>query len=320
MPSKGKKPKRPPTPYEQAARKRLTTWKRFERAHKLRDEELQKHVEKPRKGSMEIPLDLQDQLEPRAAMFLHASNNRARIAFAKIARAHVRKLVKDIGKDTPFFFVTLAPKKYAVPYAEARGFDVKSLKAWVRQKLGDCNFIGMIEAAHYPNLGLVQGRIDKTVSWHAHLLVWGIREFELKAIVDATNAREQPLVPRKRPAHYKPLDCREVKGQILYMTKAPMKEHFIYPKAKEAIDPETGEITKVKTDRWKQRKRPYRRVGLAKMTVVLAKCRLVDLLFAGGKGKALQAAIKTEALKPLERHERQRQLRVARRPVLRSRK
>ncbi|KLK93919.1 hypothetical protein AA309_05390 [Microvirga vignae] len=256
---------------------------------------------------MEIPLDVQDQLKRRAAMFLPATNNHSRIAFAKIAREHVRRLVKSVQKDTPFFFVTLAPRKYAVPFHEAADFNVERLKAWARQKLEGRSFIGMVEAAHYPNLGLVQGRTDKTVSWHAHLLVWGIREFELKAIVDATNAREEPLIPYKRPAHYKLLTRKEVKDQTLYMTKAPMKEHFVYPKAEEVVDPETGEVTKVKTERWKHKKRPYRRVGLAKMTVVLAKYCLDQLMFAGKEGKATYDAIKAEALEPYQKYERARQ-------------
>jgi hypothetical protein len=319
-PLNSKKPKRPLTPYQVAAQKPMRTRKRFNPAHRLRDKELWAYIAKQDKKIVQVSPEVQKQLGPEAAKYLFANNAYARINFVRIARKHIKKLVKGKGENAPFYFVTLTPVQYALAYSEAQTFDLRQLQSWTWSRMGKLNFIGMVEAAHYRNRGLVQGRNETTVSWHVHLVVWGIGEADLAKRLTIINARGKALIPGAVPAHYRRLEPDEVTKVTTYMLKAPMKEHSTYPTHRMMKSPKTGETEKVPTGRWETKKEPYDRRGIAMMTNVMANCYLDKLLFAGGGGKALAKAINAEALKPLERHERQREPRVTVKSVRKPRK
>lgn len=307
MPSKGKKP-RDPSPYQMAAQKPLRGPKRFAKAHLLRDEELRTYIARQAKRKVKVSREVQKQLTKDAAKYLYATNAHARIEFVKVFRKHIRSFVSGEENSQRFFFVTLTPGQYAVALSEAAAFDVRRLQSWTWGNLGRLDFIGMVEAAHYRNLGLGLGHNETTVSWHVHLIAWGIDRVELQQRIFAINAKNSSLTPGFSPAHFRDITLDEVVKQTTYMSKAPMKEHSTYPTHRMIENPKTCRKEKIPTGKWKHAKGPYNRRGIAMMTNVMANQYLDKLLFAGGRGKVLAKAIREEALEPLRRYEQSQSL------------
>jgi hypothetical protein len=60
----------------------------------------------------------------------------------------------------------------------------------------------------------------QTISWHVHLLVWGVSRAALKALVDEVS--EAPsLVPGPPSADYRLIRPEHLDGKILYILKSP---------------------------------------------------------------------------------------------------
>ncbi len=235
-------------------------------------------------------------------MVLYANNTDARLAFAAVAKRHIAKLAEG-DQEIRLFWVSLIPKQFDVPEDEAAGFNPKRLHAWTHQVLRGLSYVGMVEAALYTNLSALMSGHQRTVSWHAHLIVWGAGEARVQQIMNGINQRYVALLPGVNPAYAVPITGEQALGKTLYMLKAPQSEHRVYPRKVEEIDYETGEVSQRSTGRFKQKKRALRPRDLAKICKVLADKHLDQLALAGGQGREVLAAIRYEALKPLRQQE-----------------
>jgi hypothetical protein len=242
-----------------------------------------------------------DQLDPSATNYLYANNFDARILFGRVAARRIGEMVE--ASDEAFSWVTLAPGKFVVAEGAAASFDPKRIQAWTRQELHGLDFIGMVEAALYTNVGDVMAGVRRVVAWHVHLISWGMSEARQTALMDGINRRYDALLPGVDPAFGVPLAKQDVVGKALYMLKAPMSEYRVYARRATRFDRETGEITTPTTGRFRQKKQALRPGDMVRMCNVLADKHLDRLLFAGGAGAPLLAEIRAEGLEPLRREE-----------------
>src|SRR4051812_28948984 len=156
------------------------------------------------KPRQRLSRDVIRELHPSQERFLYANNFQSRIAFAKIVVAHAEAIIRLAGEGD-LFWVHLNPRQYAVRVSDAAAFNTRALQAWVRQVLPGHHFIGMVEAALYTNWGLVSDQPDRTVSWHAHLIVWGTSAARLRQDLQRINNRYQSLVPGIASAYLNPV-------------------------------------------------------------------------------------------------------------------
>lgn len=228
-------------------------------------------------------------------MYLPANNTAARMRYARITAEHLNGAIGALAPDQPVFFVTLINREHTVREDEAASFSVRRLHAWTHQMLRGCSYVGMVEGAYYSNLDVTGAGYQRAVSWHVHMIVWGISEAELAAIIQAANRRYRCMINGITPAHYRPLMRSEVFGQALYMNKGQISEYRLLQRKRTVTDEETGEITKEGTGRFRQKKRDLRPGAMARMCTVFAGRRLDKLAFAGGPGKDILSAINHEA-------------------------
>lgn len=282
-------PRQPPT------RKPLNTWTTFEAAHRAAADQLAAYLDRGRKGSVCLDGDTLTELDRDQAMYLPANNATARMRYARITAEHLDGAIGALAPDQPVFFVTLINRDHTVREDEAASFSVRRLHAWAHRILRGCAFVGMVEAAYYSNLDVTGAGYQRAVSWHIHVIVWGISEAGLAAIIQAANRRYRCMIDGIAPAHYRPLMRSKVFGQALYMNKGQISEYRLWPRKRSVADEGTGEITKVGTGRFSQAKRDLRPGAMARMCLVFAGRRLDKLAFAGGAGKGILSAIRYEA-------------------------
>ncbi len=282
----------------------LITQAAFEEAHQHNDHRLRDYQHRGRRGSVQLDRAELDQLDPAAAVFLHAGNTTARINWARIVYRHVATMVGALDQSAPVAFVTLIEERFTITEAASASFDPRTLQRWTRALLPHTNFVGMVEAALYTNVGLIRAGMKRAVSWHVHLIVWDASEARLGALCAGINSRHATLLPGVCAAHYRMLEPGEVEGQAWYMNKAPISDHRVWPRRREATDSDTGEITVETTGRFTQRKRELRPCDLARMSRVMGDHHLDRLAFAAGDGRALLKAIIDEARLPLLRLQR----------------
>jgi hypothetical protein len=207
---------------------------------------------------------------------------------------------------------------------EAETYDLKSLQAWVRQTMEGLSYLGMVEAAFYSNVEVHTGPYtppeqsaraakgkasdrDKrqTVSWHVHLLVWGVTRAALKALVDEVSAKEPSLIEGLPSADYRRIKSEHFESKILYMLKST-REYRVWP-IKEAVnDLETGEITSQRTGRFRQESRCLRGVDQVRVFGVMQERYLDRMMLGAGDGRNLLLSIRTAALHPLRMRQRYR--------------
>ncbi|WP_156311996.1 hypothetical protein [Methylobacterium platani] len=235
------------------------------------------------------------EIAPDQAFNLPACNYTARIEFALIATDHVTRFTNSLPSSTPVFWVTLIRDTYTVPYDEAAAFNLFKLQQWVRAELLSCSFIGMVEAALYTNADEVRPGWKRVISWHPHLLVWGVTKQRMQEICDSINVRFRTMIPGVNPAHFRPLQPEEVEGQALYMLKAPVNEYRIITKMRKAKDPDTDKTVREPTGAFRSRKYQLGPGDLTRMANLLAGKSLDGLAFAAGDGKKLLAGINFEA-------------------------
>ncbi len=304
------KPQRRHRPYKprQSKRHAITSEAEFIAAHKAADTRFRNYYVDNRKGSVRLSRAEFDQITPRDGMFLNAANATARINYVKIAAKHIKAKVGALAQSAPVAFTTLIEERFNVGLKEAANFDVESLQAWVRRRLPECSFIGMVEAALYTN-NVVNAGMDRTVSWHAHVLVWGTTQKRLDALIAKANRRYKTLVPGVTPGHCRMLKSKGVEAQTYYMFKGLINAYRVWAPKRTVVDPQTGEITKEFTGRFEQGKDDLRPGDHARMVRVFANKTIDQLAFAAGRGEALLAAINREALAPFERSEKERSFR-----------
>jgi len=107
------------------------------------------------------------------------------------------------------------------------------------------------------------------------------------------NENYKSLIPGRPPACCRRITLGEVIAKLMYILKAPIKDHRVWPENQ--TDPDTGEITTVG---YSHKKCLLRTGDRVKMCRVMADRRLDLLAFAGGIGAQVLASIRDEALRP----------------------
>lgn len=209
--------------------------------------------------------------------------------------------------------VTLIRDSYTLPYDEAVDLDLFKLQQWVRAELRGASFVGMTEAALYTNADAVRTNWKRAISWHPHLLVWGISKQRMTEIRDSLNRRCRTLIPGVAAAHFRPVRPEKVEGQVLYMLKAPVNEYRIITGNRPVIDPAPGEPRREFTGKFASKKYQLGPGDLVRMANLLAGKRLDRLAFAAGDGRAVLSAINFTALAPERAFAAQEREREARR-------
>ena len=276
----------------------MITWPVFKGAVRDADRQLGDYLHRDRRNGVRLTRDERLRLDTSAAHFHYAVNAASRISYARIFRRHLMAMVGELGTSEPVAFVTLIDGRFTLGLDVAADVDLRRLQAWVRAELPGCSFVGMTEAALYTNVGVVRAGMKRAVSWHVHLIVWGVGEERLAALIASLNTRRRTLVPGVTAGHYRILRDEEIEGQAIYMLKPPISDHRIYERRKWVSDRETGELHNEGTGRFKQRKGPLKPGHLARMNQVMADKLLDHLAFAAGDGKAVLDAINAEALAP----------------------
>jgi hypothetical protein len=155
------------------------------------------HLEDPRRigryeergqpQDVQLTREARLELAPDSAIYLSATSYVARIGYAEIATDLVTRCTELLPRSTPVFWVTLIRDSYTLPYDQAADLDLFRLQQWVRAELRECSFIGMTEAALYTNADEVRPGWKRAISWHPHLLVWGVSKQRMREIRDSIN-------------------------------------------------------------------------------------------------------------------------------------
>src|SRR3954449_8437703 len=120
----------PRTHPTETKREPLVTWEAFEPAHLQQEAALKRYLEAGRKRSVRLSGAVLEELDPSAAMWLHANNHTARLNFARIAKQRVDAFTEST-QDTLFFWMMLCPKQFVVREDEAAEFKIRRIHAWV---------------------------------------------------------------------------------------------------------------------------------------------------------------------------------------------
>lgn len=300
---------RPPRP-RKPARPPLNTPLRFVTTHIDDDRLRAAYVERGHRNYVQLSRTARDEIAPASAISLPATNYQARIRYAWIANAHVTRFTESLPRSVPVFWVTLISGEYTLGEDQAGGFDPYPLQQWALAMLPGCSFVGMVEAALYTNVAAVAFSMKRAVSWHVHMPLWGVTEQQIRKLCARINESVSTIIPGVKAAHYRRLEPEEVRGQVLYMLKAPVNEYRIYKRKKTVFDQETGEISEESTGRFATKKYQLGAGDIVRMTNIMAGQTLNKLSFAAGEGKAVLKAINDEALtrhRAVERRERNRE-------------
>lgn len=271
----------------------------FTEEHEEADRRLRKYA-LTKRGRRAIDGSIISEWSRSGAEELMSNNARARIEFMGAALEQFeRRHRKTTGRS--FFFLTLAPKAFAVPLADASNFNHSRLQAWAAELLTGFDYIGIVEAAFYGNIGVNPEMRGQTVSWHVHALVWNAEERNVQGLVDAVNRDNEPLLPGSHAATVKKRGATGAAGRLIYMLKGQRKEYRAYRLKEEKVDHETGEITTPAVGRWRQRKRTMRTGDLAKMSKVMAGRTIPILCFSGGAGRGFWMIARINARKSIGR-------------------
>jgi hypothetical protein len=289
-----RKPKPKPVPRPKA-RLPCNTSSRYVQYHTEDPRRMGRYRELGHRNHVQLEREAQRDIDPASAMYLPANNHTARINYAEIATAHVVRFTDALPRSGPVFWVTLIADEYTFALDQAGKFDPFRLQQWVRAVLPGCSFVGMVEAALHTNAGEVKPGLKRAVSWHSHMLLWGIPVERMTELRDGINRRTRTMIPGVDAAHYRILDRDKVEGQVLYMLKAPVNEYRIYPRKKTVEDPVTRRATKVLTGRFSTKKYQLGPGDLVRMANLLSGKALDKLAFSHGEGKALLDDINYEA-------------------------
>jgi hypothetical protein len=181
---------------------------------------------------------------------------------------------------------------------EPQKIPIRKFRKRLRPRVEGLNYVGMIEPAFYVNLcqgARYKGR--RAVSWHAHLIVWGVSTSELKRLVAEWNSEGvyQSIADGIPAAHREEINPRTFSTAVCYTLKSPANGYRL---RKREVITEHGEIVS-KFTQWKQRLRPGERVRLFHLTKHLY---LDQMSLAGGRGVSLLRGIKKLALRRYRRY------------------
>jgi hypothetical protein len=205
----------------------------------------------------------------------------------------------DLGPDKPephqrIFLVTLCDRRCCTSHQE-RNLDIPRFIRILRRGLRGLSYLGMLEPAYYVNMCQgthVHGK--RLVSWHLHLLAWGISPREMKKRISGLNKSGVllPIADGLAAAHQKRISRGKLADKFCYLLKSPRKAYRLYKYEQVTAD---GEIIL----RFKQKKddlRPGERLTLFRL---MQNLYLDHLAVAGGQGAEILRRVKRRVLRDL---------------------
>ncbi len=234
----------------------------------------------------EIRRTLRDSIECGYAVNMHS-----RVAHAAAAAEVLDKLVKE-SAARPLYAIDLVCRDFIFEIKDGREFDVRKLRRWVKARLPGIDFIGGIDLAYYYAGDLVPGRKPPFLSWHAHVIAWGVSEDELRALECGAEAQFSAGWEGAKVFYSRKLDHLKAVGRAMYALKSPMSEYSV-GRTEEHTDDETGEV---KGGTIVQNKRALRPTGRIEIIRALGARTIHDLTVAGGRGKKIKTKIFFDAL------------------------
>lgn len=266
----------------------------FKREHLRIEEQLRRYALTER-GRSALNGNLLENLLRRSAMSLKATNPRARIAVAEAASAEFDDV---LNRNQTAFFVTFAPRQFAMRARDVFSFDFRQIRMWAREQLDGIDHVGTIEAAYYTNWPryFSEWNREPWIALHTHHLCWGVNEAKLRNIVDAVNARYMAFVTDLNAAHCKPWKRAGALSRVFYMLKAPLDEYRVYGGATNADGTIEAPTQKKRSLRPGDVVRLYRALGDRTMDD--------DVLCAGGEGFDVVERIIAHALESIRTEDR----------------
>jgi hypothetical protein len=237
-----------------------------------------------------------DMLISANSLYLPAVNTKARIQWGT---SLIRELFEffempdtESDPEIPIFFVTLVDKSL-VTSAQPQNIDAELFKRKLGARLRGSNYIGMIEPGYYYNA--FDEESEKTpplVSWHGHLLVWGISKEQLSRIIKKLNRKLEAVMPDFAAAHWKRVERGKFGQKICYLAKSPCKEYSI---GKYTVWEKNGE------PHYKHNKRDIRPGTRVKLFHLMQPMYLDQLTMAGGEVVEILKRIKFGGLQNYRR-------------------
>jgi hypothetical protein len=203
-----------------------------------------------------------------------------------------------LGPDNPepdqrVFLVTLCDRRCCTSHQE-KEIDIRGFIQRLRRGPRGLSYFGMIEPAYYVNVCQGTHVHGKRVSWHLHLIAWGISPREMKKRIERLNKSGVllPIADGLAAAHQKRISKGKLASKIGYVLKSPRKAYRLYKW--ETITPDGEIIPKFK--QWKDDLRPGERLTLFRLMQDLY---LDQLALGGGEGAELLRRLKRRVLREL---------------------
>lgn len=242
-------------------------------------------------------------LHRSAADRLLAVNVESRIALGRYLCEEIASqiCVNEHGEhESSVFFVTLIPKDGFVGIG-VDGIDVGGMRRRLQADLRGLSYLGAFEPGYYASLPSSDGGPGhKLVSWHSHLLTWGVADEKIASLIGKlkSSGNYHALVEEFEPVHAEQVANGELPETIAYLLKPPSHSYRVtrYP----WIDPD-GEV-RLKRNGMprfyvRQRASNLRKGELVEVFHAMKHLGLDELVVAGREGsvsrtRALQKAAK----------------------------
>ena len=238
------------------------------------------------------------QLLNSAPDWLNAVSPQARIRWGELLcdefSNHFHLGPNNPEPDQRIFLLTLCDRRCCTSHQE-KEIDIRGFIQRLRRGLRGVSYLGMIEPAYYVNVcegARIHGK--RLVSWHLHLIAWGISPREMKKRISGLNKSGAllPIADGLAAAHQKRISKCKLADKFCYILKSPRKAYRLYKY--EQITPD-GEVLL----RFKQKKddlRPGERLTLFRLMQDLY---LDQLAVAGGEGAEILRRVKRRVLRDL---------------------
>ena len=257
---------------------------------------LRSAIEEARNVSLfQRSLDLQ--LLDSDPRWLNAVNPQARIRWGEMVceefSEHFHLGPDKLEPDQRVFLVTLCDRRCCTSHQE-KEIDIRGFIQRLRRGLRGLSYLGMLEPAYYVNVcegARIHGK--RLVSWHLHMIAWGISPREMKQRIERLNQGILlPIADGLAAAHQKCIAKGKLADKFCYVLKSPRKAYRLYKW--ETITPDGEIIPKFK--QWKDDLRPGERLTLFRL---MQDMYLDHLALAGGEGAEILRRLKRRVLRDL---------------------
>jgi len=220
----------------------------------------------------------------------YAINMHSRVAHAAAAS----DILADVVEKNPgcsFYAIDLVCRDFIFDMPEGSAFDVRTLKKWVRARLPNVDFVGGIDLAYYYAGNLVPGKKPPFLSWHAHVIAWGVSEEDLHRLKEAAEEQFSAGWTKAQVFYYRGWAADKIVGRAMYALKSTMSEYSA-ALSKERIDDVTGEVKGGNVEQEKRPLRPGHRLDIIR---AIGDRTIADLMMAAGRGKKVRSKILANA-------------------------